>query len=254
MIKINLLPPELTKSKRSRGGKVVRAPSSASAFIIPFIVVVYLGVGLFAYSVYNHKKKDDKDVTDLLNESEELKNKVEARQEEFHELMDLKSTLENQIEILEALNPPNRLMWAEKINMIADIIPKGVYITNINVTEYVRQIETNASRENRKTWVKAGSLPENKPSVINKPEITQHLSISGITWADDPEQRLQLIMRFYEAMKLYENRGFNGKIRRFMDNFQEIIRIDPTYEAEVSKRTVNRFKLILKTIPFSTKE
>ena len=137
--------------------------------------------------------------------------------------------------------------------MLADLVPKGVYLTNINVSEQVSEVETNESIKRRQTWIQEGKKGP-PPPVIKKPIITQTLSVAGITWADEQEQRLQLIIRLHDAMKSYSKRELDGKIHRFMDNFEDLIRIDPTYVDTVAGRTVNRFKLILKTKPFTTSE
>ena len=252
MIRINLLPPELTKAKRERP-KIVSAPSSTTPVVVLVLVIVYIAVAAFAYWVYDAKRKDDAAVEQLRIDRDNLKKEIEAKQEEFKELMELKTLLANQLEILNALNPPNRLYWSEKLNMLADLVPKGVYLTNINVTEQVIMQETDESKLRRKTWVEAGEKGD-PPPVIKKPVITQTLSLSGITWADDPEQRLQLIIRFHDSLKAYEMTGLKGKKRRFMDNFENLIRIAPTWVDTVAGREVNRFKLILKTKPFTMTE
>jgi len=252
MIKINLLPPEMSKARRGRErAKITMGPSSATPLVVVILVVVYLVVLGFGYWVYNTKKKDDDMVKNLTIRRDDLKKEVEAKQEEFKDLMALKTLLANQIEILNALNPPNRLLWAEKLNMLADIVPKGVYLTNIDVTEEIYEIETNESKTRRAKWVEDGSKGS-QPPVVKKPVITQNLFIAGITAADDPEQRLQLIIRFHDAMKNYTSEGQEGVERHFMDNFEDLIRIDPTYVDNLAGKTINRFKLILKTKPFTS--
>ena len=252
MIKINLLPPEMAKTKRERI-RSAAGPSSATPFVAAILIVVYLVVGAFAYRVINTKRLRDKEIKDLNLKRDSLKKDVQDKQEKFKELMDLKTLVTNQLEILNALDPPNRLYWSEKMNMIADLVPKGVYLTNITVSEQISETETEASKQRRATWVQSGSKSA-APPVIKKPVITQTLSISGITWADDPEQRLQLIIRFHDAMKNYSYVGPNNQERHFMDNFASLIRIDPTYVDTVAARAINRFRLILRTKPFTSKE
>ncbi|MBN1899718.1 hypothetical protein JW926_00165 [Candidatus Sumerlaeota bacterium] len=250
MIRINLLPPEQIKVKRDRM-KIVAGPSSSTPMVALILVVAYLVAGAFGYWVYKAKKQKDNEIAKLTTERDGIKKKIQEKQARYKELMDLKTLLANKIEILSALNPPDRLLWAEKMNMLADIVPKGVYLQNIEVTEEIYDIETNESKSRRAKWVEEGSKPP-APPVVKKPVITQTLSVAGITWADDPEQRLQLIIRFHEAMKNYSTIGLNGDSRRFMDNFEDLIRIDPTYVGVVAGRTITHFKLILKTKPFTS--
>jgi len=252
MIKINLLPPEMAKSKRERVG-IAAIPSSATPFVAVILIVAYIIVGAFAYRIINAKRIRDNEVKQLTQEREKLKKEVQDKQVKFRELMELKTLVTNQLEILGALDPPNRLYWSEKMNMLADLVPKGVYLTNITVSEQIAETETEASKQRRATWVQSGSKGA-APPVIKKPVITQTLNIAGITWSDDPEQRLQLIIRFHDAMKNYSYVGHNNQERHFMDNFENLIRIDPTYVDSVSARTINRFRLILRTKPFTSKE
>lgn len=250
MIRINLLPPEQIKVKRDRM-KIVSGPSSATPLVVIILVVVYLAVGGFGYWVYNAKKQKDDDIKKLTTDRDGIKKKIKDKQAKFKELMDLKTLLANQVEILNALNPPDRLFWSEKMNMLADIVPKGVYLQNIDVSEEIFDIETNESKARRAKWVESGSKGA-APPVVKKPVITQTLSVAGITWADDPEQRLQLIIRFHDDMKKYSSTGLGNDNRRFMDNFEDLIRIDPTYVGTVAGRTITHFKLILKTKPFTS--
>lgn len=247
MIKINLLPPEKIKSKKD-SNKAYAPPSSATPMVTIILILVYIVALAFAYWVIKTKADDDKAVKTLTQNRDNLKKSVESKQKQFRELLELRMMLANQIEILKSLDPPNRLLWAEKINMMADIVPQGVYLTNIVVTEDIQEIETDESKKSRETWVKGGKK-DKEPLIVKKPVITQTLAISGVTWHEDADQRLQLIMKFHDGMKNYSNRGTNGETRNFMDNFQELIGIEGTYEDRVAGRPVNRFKLILKTKP-----
>ncbi|OQB22650.1 MAG: hypothetical protein BWY12_00691 [candidate division BRC1 bacterium ADurb.Bin183] len=247
MIKINLLPPEKIKAKKD-SSRASAPPSSATPFVAIILILVYIVAIAFAYWVIKTKMDDDKKVVSLTQNRDNLKKNVESRQKEFKELLDLRMMLSNQIEILKSLDPPDRLLWAEKINMMADIVPKGVYLTNIVVTEDLQEVETEESKNARITWEKGGKKG-NAPPSVKKPLVTQTLAISGVTWHEDADQRLQLIMKFHDGMKNYSNRGSNGKTRNFMDNFQDLIGIEGTYEETVAGRPINRFKLILKTKP-----
>lgn len=252
MIKINLLPPEMAKGKKEKV-KMPKAPSSGTPVVVLILIILFAASGGFAYWVISQKMESDRKVKSAQRDRDNLEEQVQEQREEFKELVDLRFLLENKIAVLKALSPEDRLLWSEKLNMLADLIPKGVYLTDIRVTEDIKQVETEASKERRRKWNEGGSQGE-EPPMVKKPQITQTLVLSGITWAEDPEQRLQLILRFHDALMNYQTAGQTGRTRRFMDNFQEQIRIDPTWVEQVAGRTVNRFKLILKTKPFSPQE
>ncbi len=249
MIRINLLPPELSRAKRGR--VKLGVPPSATALIFLILIPLYAAIVVFGWCCYNKKVKDDRAVSDLKRTREEIKGQVAQKMSEFKDLLELKTLLANQLEILDALNPETRLLWSEKLRMISALIPEGVYLTNVSVTEHIGERETDESIERRRTWTESGQKGA-PPPVINKPIITQTLYITGITCADDQEQRLMHIIRLHDAMKSYSARGLDGKMHRFMDNFGDLIRIDPTFVDTVAGRTINRFRLILKTQPFTT--
>ncbi|MCX7000520.1 MAG: hypothetical protein NT106_09545 [Candidatus Sumerlaeota bacterium] len=246
MIKINLLPPEMTKFKKE-SAKIFKVPSDATPIVILVLIIVYIGVFSVVYFVVHKKLKDDRDLITLQTERDNLKKNVESKQAQFKDLIGLRTILASQMEILKALDPPNRLLWAEKINMLAEIVPPGVYITNMDVSEDVREEETQDSMKIREVWIKGGKKGA-EPPMITKPIVTQTLAIEGITWADEADQRIQLIMKFHDAMRNYSKQGTNGSTRKFMDNFQDI-RIDATYLDRVGGRNVNHFKLILTSKP-----
>jgi hypothetical protein len=246
MIKINLLPPEMAKFKKEPV-KVFKVPSSTTPIVILVLIIVYIAVFSIVYSVVHKKLKNDREVSTLQAERETLKKDVESKQKQFKDLIGLRTILASQMEILKALDPPNRLLWAEKINMLAEIVPPGVFITNLDVSENIREQETQESMKIREAWIKGGKKGAEPPQ-INKPIVTQTLAIEGITWADAADQRIQLIMKFHDAMRNYGKRGMDGSTRRFMDNFQDI-KIDATYLDRVGGRNVNHFKLILTSKP-----
>ncbi|MCX7000914.1 MAG: hypothetical protein NT106_11570, partial [Candidatus Sumerlaeota bacterium] len=223
MIKINLLPPEMTKFKKE-SVKIFKVPSDTTPIVIIVLIIVFIAVFSIVYSVVHKKLKDDREVSTLQAERETLKKDVESKQKQFKDLIGLRTILASQMEILKALDPPNRLLWAEKINMLAEIVPPGVYLTNMDVSEDIREAETQESMKIREAWIKGGKKGAEPPQ-INKPIVTQTLAIEGITWADAADQRIQLIMKFHDAIRNYSKRGMDGSTRRFMDNFQDI-RID----------------------------
>jgi hypothetical protein len=242
MIKINLLPPEMTKIKKEPV-KIFKVPSDATPIVILVLIIVYIAVFSIVYSVVHKKVKDDREVATLQAERDNLKKTVESKQKQFKDLIEIRTILANQMEILKALDPPNRLLWAEKINMLAEIVPSSVYLTNMVVSEDIKEEETQESKKIREAWIK-GAKKGAEPPQINKPIVTQTLVVEGITWADEADQRIQLIMKFHDAMKNYSTRGMDGSTRKFMDSFQDI-KIDSTYMERVAGRNVNHFKLIL---------
>jgi hypothetical protein len=249
MIKINLLPAEAIGKKRKERVAVPRT----STITVIIIIICYALVAGEAWWVYNKKAKSQEDLENLLAERDALKTQIAKISEEFKSLKRLKELAANQIEILNSLDPPNRLLWSEKINMMAELIPRNVYIIQLEMTEDTKMVITKESRTKIKEWEDGGKKGP-KPPEIKKPVITQTLKISGITYDEDSEERLQRVVDFYYALKNFSWVGKKGEVRRFMDHFREEIGIAriPITSDNVAGVPVRRFQFILITKPITS--
>ncbi len=247
MIKINLVPAELAGKKRR---EKIAAPK-------PSLIVTLAIVGLFVLVVcegllmYRAKTASDNALKAATSEHEEVKGKIDGLEGEYQSLKDIKALVANQIEILNSLNPANRLLWSEKLNMLADLIPPNVYITDLLMTESVNNVETLESQQRRREWEKAGKKGT-APSVVKKPVIKQSLRITGITFAENSERRLQLVLDFLNALQKYSYQTASGESRRFMDNFDDLIKIVKIPTVVVQGIEVSQFIFIITSQPLSS--
>jgi Tfp pilus assembly protein PilN len=246
MIKINLLPPEIIGRKRKERPLVPKT----STLIILIIILSYVLVAAEAWWVYNKNAASQNEIAALKAERDAKKKDIEKISKEFKELKALKELATNQIEILNSLDPPNRLLWSEKINMLAELIPRNVYLTAITMTEKVDMIITAESRRRIDEWEK-GNKKTPKPPEIKKPVITQTLRLSGITYDENSEERLQRVVDFYYALKDFSTKSASGQVRRFMDNFRDDIQIAPIASDRVEGVTVHKFEFAITTKPIT---
>jgi Tfp pilus assembly protein PilN len=246
MIKINLLPAEVAGRKRRERAI---APKTSSVVLI-IIVLCYVFVAGEAWWVYNKSAASNKAVMDLRAERDAKKSQIDKISSEFKTLKALKEIATNQIEILNSLDPPTRLLWAEKINMLAELIPRNVYVTSIVMTEKTDMVVTAESRRRIAEWEKQGKKGP-KPPEVKKPVITQTLNLSGVTWDENSEERLQRVVDFYYALKDFSTTAPNGEVRRFMDNFKDNIQIAPITSDRIANVPVRKFEFIIVTKPIT---
>lgn len=247
MIKINLVPAELAGKKRR---EKIAAPK-------PSFIVTLVVIGLFVVVVcegllmHRAKAASDKALKTAISEHDEVKGKIDALEGEYKSLRDIKMLVANQIEILNSLNPTNRLLWSEKLNMLADLIPPNVYITDLLMTESVNNVETLESQQRRAEWEKAGKKGT-APAVVKKPVIKQSLRITGITFAENSEKRLQLVVDFLNALQEYSYRTASGETRRFMENFDDSVKIVNIPTVVVQGVEVSQFIFVISSRPLSS--
>jgi hypothetical protein len=137
-VRINLLPPELQgKAGRGRGGRRGVAEGTIRQGPHPIFVLIAVaafsagGFGLYQLWLQTDlaKRENQKTKTELA----ELKVEVIALREEFKEFVETRDLILSLSEVLASIDPPNRIVWAEKLLMLTDLVPQNVYITGIKV-------------------------------------------------------------------------------------------------------------------------
>jgi Tfp pilus assembly protein PilN len=246
MIKVNLLPAELAGKKRK---EKVAAPKP-SFIIMVVVLALFVLVALEALLVHQAKASSDSNIEALISERDDIQGKIDDLEDDYQALKEIKALVGNQIEILNSLNPPDRLLWSEKLNMLADLIPRDVYVTDLRMTESVEDVETLESQQRRAEWEKAGKMGT-PPAAVKKPVIRQSLQITGITYAKNSDKRLQLVLDFLNALQGYSYRTPDGQVRRFMDNFDELIRIVKIPTVDIQGVEVSQFIFIITSQPLS---
>lgn len=252
MININLLPQDIGR-KASKGPSA--GPSSGAMAVTGILVLIYaviIGMGVFFLS-------SSQAVASERDRLENLRDDLEAEVAETEELYaDLKEeleVLENQVVILQVLDPEDRLFWAEKLNLLPQVIPDGVFLTNIQVNENVVQRETQASKEAYDNWKKIPKKdrPKSPPRKQFYPEITYTVQFDGISYVEDgtDEQRLQKIIDFYTQLQSKElTVPFSGEKAFFMDKMNPNIDFPFVEKTDLQNREVAKFTFNLKSKPF----
>ncbi len=255
MIRINLLPgEEKKKRRRAKRAPTIGAPEAGAPSFSPITIVIllvcYALVAALGYLIWNQKATDERLLQEAKDEVARYEEKISTVKSQYKEISELKRLTSNQIEILRALDPPNRLFWAEKLNMLAELVPDGIYLTRIEVDENVKEVETKESKERHREWVRGGKKGK-QPKTVKKPVITHKLYLQGLARADLAEDRLRLISAFNEALKTFQWTNRRGEVRKFYEHFRGDINTSELVVTRVEGVAVTKFAFILRTKPFT---
>ncbi len=251
MIRINLLPQEAS-------GKAIKSagPSGSGGILVGGILVItYAVILVAAYWVYSGQQAEMKKEAALKAEAAKIAKEIEAKRKEYKEINEALDVLRNQNSVLEILDPEKRLFWAEKLNILPMLVPDGVYLTEIKVTEDIREVETPESRRRHAEWAK--TRKGNQPPKETKPVIKQKLELSGVSYVQDgtSDQRLQLVIDFHNSLNYDLVRvPYSGEKTGFLEYMQPGINFDPVEGEKVTGRDVMKFKFYLVSKPMSSEE
>lgn len=258
MIRINLLPVE---ARKRRGVKRAIPPEAGlppvpkeggvSAVVIGILIICFGLVGFLGFMIYKQKVADEQLLQEKKKAVAEYEKKIKDIEQKYADLKKRMELTSNELEILRALDPPNRLLWSEKLNMLAELIPDGIYLTQIKLTETVSEVQTKESKQRYEEWVRKGKKGK-APKIVKKPIITQRLFLYGVARAETPEDRLRLISKFSEALKNFKWRTHKGEIHSFYEHFTGEIDTQEIVATRIEGIPVTRFTFILKTKPFSS--
>jgi len=253
MIEINLLPENEKKGrKRKNAGAMLGSPAGVEKYVvigtgvIAALLVVVLGYGSVS-KVAAAKGKFDS----LQAENRALDKEVSELSDKAQEIREMRLVLDNQWEILQSLDPPNRVLWCEKIEMLSSLIPSDVFLTEVNIDENVVEVELESSIAARQEWEKDGREGP-KPQVVKKPIITYAFLLKGLTTGSNNIEQFDNVIKFHDALIGHEVKQASGETHRFMDNFNPNIEFE-TVEATLYEGVpVNEFIFRLKTTPSTT--
>ncbi|MGB9692488.1 MAG: hypothetical protein ACPL7D_10000 [Candidatus Sumerlaeaceae bacterium] len=254
MIKINLLPREAGK----------KAPGSAAGpkglavnpmFVFSAILVLLYVVGAFAFFwAYSESAKANRAFQEVKNRKEKKQKEVDRRKKELLEKSAELEDIERRYEVARALSPENRIYWSEKLNMLAlarrDL---AVYVTKINLSEKVDEVETPESVKKRQEH-RDKKLPGPEPAPVKRPIINQSLTIEAIAYGRDAQEKLNNVVAFQNALKNLKWRRENATIVRFLDGLNPEFSQLPQKVAIVGGIEVMRFGFVVNAEPQTSRQ
>lgn len=197
MIKINLLPQDMSGGK----GAVAGEQSSGAMLVVLILVFVFGANAALAGYLYMSGNEASRRLVAVEAEHKEITEKLNKQQVTFRANNASLERMKRLISVAEQLDPPERVLWARKLNMLPMLVPDGVFLTELNVTQQSREVETPESIKRRNEWSKKKTGPQ--PEVERIRNIQQTLLMSGIAYVADgsDNQRLQQINTFYRNLQ-----------------------------------------------------
>jgi hypothetical protein len=142
------------------------------------------------------------------------------------------------------------MIWSRKLNMLPMVVPEGIYLTQIEVTQRVTEKESAESIKRRNDWMKTKKGPA--PPTEKFPVYTQTLVLQGIAYVPDgtPAQRLDQIVLFNRRLRDGRYKvPFDKEPMSFMDGFRPDILPSPVSPGRMAGRDVSLFRFTLNTRP-----
>ena len=138
MIEINLIPYSLRKKKKSN--------ISLSGINIPLEIIIGLGGGLMVLLVLAHVSLMVINIRNVAKHRE-FQKKMEAvspQKQQVEKVVNELRTLQSTQKAVQEILPERNIYWAQKLNILSDNIPRGVWLKRINLDENVLLIEGSA--------------------------------------------------------------------------------------------------------------
>ncbi len=250
MIKLNLLQQE--GSARSASGPSMSAPGGGTFLVAGILMAAFVVILGYGGMRYIQMDRDNRETATVRGEAQKLDADIKRKEEQFEELRELERVLRNQIALLETLDPPDRLFWAEKLNLLPLYVPDGVFLTTIQVTESSREVETADSRRVQEAWLKKPARsrgpqpPQNFQTIIS-----QQLRLDGVSYVADgtSDDRLALITTFLRDLQTKEVAApGTGQTTSFFRNFRSID-YAPIEGVTIAGRECSKFSFTLRARP-----
>lgn len=247
MIQINLLP-DSTKAKSKPKKRSSSSISTGGPIIVLFALVAFGGVGALGFASWNSVHKVKANFLKLRAEKQAVEKEVDQFSSKAKEIKRLRQLFTNQWEVLQSLDPPDRILWAEKVNMLAELMPTDVFLTKVELEENVVEVEIESSIQARQAWEKGGKKGD-KPEVVKKPVITYDFTLTGLATGDDNVEQFDNVIKFHDALVSAESTNARGETRRFMDRFDPNVEFETVEAVLYEGVPVNKFIFKLRTQP-----
>jgi hypothetical protein len=269
MIRVNLLPQTTdakgkAKAAGAAGGGAGTSPAVVNLLIVMILAGSFGGAGYWWWNTQNIIKSKEEQQANLKDEVKDLEEVERIKGQDFRKLKELEEAALAKGQVLLTLDPPDRIIWAEKLNMLSELRPEGISLTELKLEEDVKLINSPQYKDALKEWERAkaeaakskkkrgGPKVPPKPKPIKIPVITQTLELTGIAYKLTLQERLEDINGLRDSLNSYYVTLPDKTIRRFMDGLDSEIRRGDIQEIENyqnSGRLVTQFSFTIKTPP-----
>jgi len=173
MIEVNLLPENLRKEKKKLNINIPTFPKQdlfkvcvGIAGILIFIHVLLTGILVIKKVRLSRWNKTWEKLKPVKEEIDILKNNM--------------NTVENKVRTIEQLTTEIKIIWSEKLNIISNVVPKGVWLRRLFVSEQTLDIEGSAVSKRGDEMMLVGKLANNLKKVDRFYSDVKDIEISSI--------------------------------------------------------------------------
>lgn len=169
LIDINLIPAELRKKKRSRLlEEGLKIPLEMFVGIIAIVVVSLIALHIFVLFLNINKLSVRKDLENKWLKMQPDKGQVD-------QVMDEINKINTKIKSIEQMTASSNVSWSKKLNILSDILPRGVWLKRITLDNGQLLISGSAISSQEKGMMEvhefASKLKSDKDFLINLSEI-----------------------------------------------------------------------------------
>ncbi|MCL5270632.1 MAG: hypothetical protein M1457_08815, partial [bacterium] len=229
MIQINLLDQNTQRGKGRAKAPAAMTPAMGGEktgqgggplVLIVALIMVALN-GYVGWCVYAKVAQSRAGLSDLRKNAKATQAKIDSQLKEADQWRHYREVVLNQMDVLRSLDPPNRILWSEKVNMLANLMPSEIFLDRIEVVEETKMVQTEQSKEAHKKWENALDKETRgpEPEKVEKPIITYKMSLTGLATGSDNVQQARNMLKLQDALRNYSVVDQNGQTRRFMDGF-----------------------------------
>jgi len=218
MIQINLLPQNARKTLG--GGAQASRSGGRSALLWIAIALALAANGAGGWLALRQVWQAQQECEQVKLEYDKVSKEIDQKLTEADAIRKFREVVTNQMDVLKSLDPADRILWSEKINMLSNLMPPSVFISELQVSENVEMVETEQSRVAHDKWSKLAPEKRGKePEAVKRPRIHYLMRITGMSMGTDSADQGANMLKFHKAMTTYAISDGHGGMRRFMDAF-----------------------------------
>lgn len=253
MIQINLLDQAQARGRTRPARQRKSTGGGGSTFgtlvVLLTVALVLAGNAGLGWTLYRKVATAAEEPAALRRQIKQVEDKIAQTAGASEQVKAFEEVLNNQREVLRTLDPEDRILWSEKLNMLAALIPRDVFLSDIEIVEVVELVETEESIRQRQAWQKLDAKKRGpEPAVVQRPVIHYDVRLEGLATGRDSVAQFDNVLAFHRAMTSYEMTTPTGEKRRFMDGFVDNVDFNLIEATTYEGAPVNKFIFKLRTV------
>jgi hypothetical protein len=258
MIQINLLDQTGSKAARTSTAPLVAGGPRSNgnggglgAMLVPvFILAMLLVNGGLGWMAWQNVSASNRQYAEVQLAQRKVKTEISKKMDQAEQIKKYREVVANQMDVLKSLDPSDRILWCEKLNMLSDLVPQNVFLAEVKINEDVKMVETAQSKAAREKWEQSKDKTKLKePPMVQKPVISYIVRLTGLALGKDNVEQMQNVTAFHRAITEFAEKDTRGAAHRFMDGFNNNIEFESVEATTYEGTPVNKFIFKLTTKP-----